>query len=130
MRSTTSSRGPHWIISINAAPVVKNFLPALVDKHGALLARLRGEIARAVAFYIQSADLTSAIDRNLPDPGVHSVTFHSMSRGSPTFTDTSPATQLFTRPETASARIAPPDRSTDSAARIRTARRGCECLRA
>jgi hypothetical protein len=46
----------------------------LIDKHGALLAAMSGQIALTVSLEIQTTDKAAARHGVLPDPGVHSPT--------------------------------------------------------
>jgi hypothetical protein len=49
----------------------------LVDKDGALLAPVAGEVALTISVQIQSAAPTAAAHRILPDPGVYSAALPS-----------------------------------------------------
>jgi hypothetical protein len=61
------------------------------DRRLGLLAPVAGQVALAVSLQIQPADPTTATHRGFPDRGVNARPFHAMSRGRPTFTDSSRA---------------------------------------
>jgi hypothetical protein len=63
-------------LSVNEVAPVQLLLPIairfdLVDKDGALLTSVPGQVALTVSVQIQPPDPTAAMHRLLPDPGVH-----------------------------------------------------------